>query len=62
LRGLARAAQHCDSADSLAWSARARKAAEHGEPGAKSSDANCIHYAEAWRARVIELARNRPVR
>jgi hypothetical protein len=45
------------STDSLAWSFRARQAAQHGEPGAKGSDANCQLYAEAWRAKIHGVIR-----
>jgi hypothetical protein len=51
--GLARYADHLDSADSLAWSyAARRRPALPGCTGHRNC-ANCPRYALAWRARVV---------
>lgn len=44
-----------ESADSMAWSYRARKEARAGARGdcGKNSCANCLHYALDWRADVL---------
>lgn len=52
LQGLRRAAGHLASADSLAWSYDARRAAPlPGHP--HRSCANCLEYALGWRERVL---------
>lgn len=54
-RGLALYADHLTSADSLAWSYRARRAATDGHrtPGCRhTSCANCPTYATAWHHRL----------
>jgi len=52
--GLALYADNLASADSLAWSYGARRDASKGiRHCAKSTCANCLHYALAWRERVL---------
>lgn len=58
--GLKRCAQYLASADSMAWSACARREAplpgcRHGKSG-RGNCANCIRYALAWRAKVLQAA------
>lgn len=49
--GLARYAEHLSSADSMAWSLDARRT--DPLPGCRhKSCANCLRYAERWRARI----------
>jgi hypothetical protein len=56
LGGLAAAADHLASADSLAWSMDARRS--DPLPGHDHvSCANCIHWALRWRERVLEVLR-----
>lgn len=62
--GLARYSQHLTSADSLAWSYRARKAAKHGEGPlgdgcTHRSCANCYRWAHQWRQRIVDAHPNR---
>lgn len=61
-QGLERYGQHLTSADSMAWSSRARYAAKdravRGLPGSvegctKKNCANCLHFALDWRDRVL---------
>jgi hypothetical protein len=55
--GLARYAEHLASADSMAWSYEARRAA--ALPGcAHKNCANCLLFAERWRARLVDRLRN----
>lgn len=52
--GLAMYADNLTSADSLAWSRGARQDARKGiRHCAKKTCANCLHYALAWRDRVL---------
>ena len=52
--GLAQYADQLVSADSLAWSYRARQDARAGiRHCAKKTCANCLHYALAWRERLL---------
>lgn len=56
--GLAKYASLLHSADSLAWSYRARKAARHGEGAlgegcAHSACNNCFTWAHQWREKVV---------
>lgn len=52
--GLARYAGHLGSADSLAWSFRARRSPPlPGCAGRHKNCANCLPYATAWRARLL---------
>jgi hypothetical protein len=53
--GLRTAAQYLTSADSMAWSYRARMDARHGHPNPGCTHrtcANCLPYALRWRRRV----------
>jgi hypothetical protein len=53
--GLRAAGQYLTSADSMAWSYRARRDAQegHGFPGCTHKTcANCLSYALRWRARI----------
>jgi len=55
--GLATYAAYLHSADSLAWSLRGR----HVRPcthGRASSEANCLRFALAWRARILHAAQH----
>lgn len=53
-QGLAQYADQLVSADSLAWSYAARQDALRGiRHCAKKTCANCLHYALAWRERVL---------
>jgi hypothetical protein len=53
--GLASYGEHLSSADSLAWSYEARLSAPM--PGhSHKSCSNCLTYASAWRARVLDRA------
>lgn len=53
--GLAKSADFLVSADSLAWSAGARRDAFAGKRHcSKKTCANCLHYALAWRKRVLQ--------
>jgi hypothetical protein len=55
--GLQLSARHLESADSMAWSYRARMAARDGDgfPGCThSSCANCIRFAQRWRSRLLD--------
>jgi len=59
LQGLQRVAGYLASADSQAWSTRARNAARHGEPplipahvGKHKACNNCLEWALMWRAQV----------
>lgn len=52
--GLARYAHHLTSADSLAWSFRARRSAPLPDcVGRHRNCANCLTYATAWRQRLL---------
>ena len=60
--GLKRYGQHLESADSMAWSYRARRAAHdraaQGLEGSvdgcdKRNCANCLHFAMSWRDKVL---------
>lgn len=54
LRGLAVSAQYLASADSMAWSFQARRAAPL--PGCShASCANCLRYAKTWRRKVVAI-------
>lgn len=58
--GLAQYADALTSADSLAWSYAARQDALRGvRHCAKSTCANCLHYALAWRERVLRAVETR---
>lgn len=50
--GLAQMAQHLESADSMAWSFRGRRAGRHLDC-AHASGANCIKFAMVWRDNVL---------
>lgn len=53
-QGLARYADDLTSADSLAWSYSARQEARAGiRHCSKKTCANCLHYALAWRERLL---------
>jgi hypothetical protein len=52
-RGLARYADHLDSADSLAWSYHARRRPALAGCTSHRNCANCPRYALAWRAQVL---------
>jgi hypothetical protein len=53
-QGLARYACHLASADSLAWSFRARRSQPlPGCVGRHKNCANCLTYATAWRTRLL---------
>jgi hypothetical protein len=55
--GLKLSASHIVSADSLAWSARARRGAQRGETiegHTHKSCANCLEYAMNWRQRLLD--------
>lgn len=52
--GLKRYGQHLASADSMAWSYRARRAGSQ-PPCTKTNCANCLHYALTWRSRVVNI-------
>lgn len=63
LTGLRLYGDHLDSADSLAWSYRARRAGMDRRktggptpPCGKSTCANCLHFALAWRAQAVAAA------
>lgn len=59
-QGLSMYADALVSADSLAWSYWARRDARKGiRHCAKSTCANCLHYALAWRDNVIEKLETR---
>lgn len=60
--GVAKYGQHLTSADSMAWSYRARRKA-HDDRAAgtektcpKTNCANCLHFALEWRASLLERA------
>lgn len=59
--GLALYEQHLVSADSLAWSYRARKAKMHGEGalcgGTHAGCANCYEWAHEWHRRIVASPR-----
>lgn len=59
--GLSLYADQLSSADSLAWSYGARKAARHGVVGecGKNTCANCLHAALEWRDRVLRTLNTR---
>lgn len=58
--GLAQYADSLTSADSLAWSYTARQDALRGiRHCGKKTCANCMHYALAWRARVMRTLETR---
>jgi hypothetical protein len=58
--GLAQYADNLVSVDSLAWSYGARQDARAGiRHCAKSTCANCLHYALAWRERVLQVVATR---
>jgi hypothetical protein len=58
--GLAKYADSLVSADSLAWSYGARRDAEKGIRNcSKKTCANCLHYALAWRERVLQTLQMR---
>jgi hypothetical protein len=61
IEGLAKYADALVSADSLAWSAWARRDANKGTRRGcgKKTCANCLHYALAWRERVLSSIANR---
>lgn len=54
--GLARMAQHLESADSMAWSFRGRRAGRHLDC-AHATGANCLKFALAWRRDVLRAIR-----
>jgi hypothetical protein len=51
--GLAKYADHLVSADSLAWSYRARRNPLDQPECGKNNCANCMHYALEWRDRIL---------
>lgn len=55
LAGLAAYGDRLTSADSMAWSYRARRSATDGVPTAcgRRSCANCLHFALTWRERAV---------
>jgi hypothetical protein len=53
-QGLARAARHVTSADSMAWSLRARRSAPLEGCGHRRCR-NCLRFALTWRQRVLEV-------
>lgn len=58
VQGLRRCARMLESADSLAWSFRARKERRPMDGCTHSSCANCLRFALAWRKEVLsEIAR-----
>lgn len=59
--GLRRFSHHLASADSMAWSFRGRyiRNCRHRDPGKRAplSEANCLHFARAWRRRAYQISR-----
>jgi hypothetical protein len=53
VRGLRRYADHLTSADSLAWSYRARRSSPLPGCTGHKNCANCLRYALQWRERVV---------